>query len=51
MLEGLQKKEKNKEISQDELKMGENKIQKLVDLHIEEVNKLTQAKEKELMED
>ena len=51
ILESLQKKEKNKEISQDELKIGENKIQKLVDLHVEEVNKITQAKEKELMED
>ncbi len=51
ILESLQKKEKNKEISQDELKIGENKIQKLVDLHVEEVNKVTQSKEKELMED
>ncbi len=51
MMESLQKKEKGKEISQDESKMGENKIQKFVDLHIEEVNKVTQAKEKELMED
>lgn len=50
-MESLQKKEKKKEISQDELKVGETKIQKLVDLHIDEVNKVTQGKEKELMED
>lgn len=51
ILESIQKKEKKKEISRDDLKTGENKIQKIVDLHIEEVNKITQAKEKELMED
>lgn len=50
-LEGLQKKEKNKEISRDELAMEETKIQKLTDLNIEEVSKTTQSKEKELMEE
>lgn len=51
ILESLQKKEKSKEISQDELKTGENKVQKLVDLHVEEIGKVTQSKERELMED
>lgn len=51
ILESIQKKERNKEISQDTLKIGESKIQKLVDLHIDEVNKITQSKEKEIIED
>ncbi len=43
--------EKNKEISEDERKKAEEKIQKITDEHIEEVNNILKAKEKEILED
>ncbi len=46
----LKKKEKNKEISQDEQKQFITKIQTLTDDHIKVVDDLMDAKEKELME-
>jgi ribosome recycling factor len=42
--------EKEKLISEDDLKRGEDDLQKLTDRFVEEVNKHGQAKEKEIME-
>jgi ribosome recycling factor len=42
--------EKEKLISEDELKRGEEDLQKLTDHFIEEINKHGQEKEKEIME-
>ena len=42
--------EKEKMISEDDLKVGEEEIQKLTDKHIEEVDKVGEHKEKEIME-
>ncbi|MEM5948183.1 ribosome recycling factor [Spirochaetia bacterium 38H-sp] len=49
--ESLKKAEKNGDISEDEFKKGEEKIQKLTDKYVEEISKLLEAKEKEIMED
>lgn len=48
--DNLKKMEKNKEISEDELKQAEEEIQKITDKYIEEVDKLMEKKEAELME-
>ncbi len=42
-------KQKNLEITEDELKMAEDNIQKITDKNIDEIDKLTEAKEKEIM--
>jgi len=42
--------EKEKMISEDDLKRGEEDLQKLTDRYIEEINKRGQEKEKEIME-
>jgi ribosome recycling factor len=42
--------EKEKLISEDDLKRGEDELQKLTDRFVEEVSKVGQAKEKEIME-
>jgi len=42
--------EKEKLISEDDLKRGEEQLQKLTDRFVEDVNKHGQAKEKEIME-
>ena len=42
-------KQKNSEITEDELKNAENQIQKLTDKKIEEINKILENKEKEVM--
>jgi ribosome recycling factor len=42
--------EKEKMISEDELKRGEEDLQKLTDRFVEEINKHGQEKEKEIME-
>jgi len=42
--------EKEKMISEDELKRGEDDLQKLTDRYIEEINKHGEEKEKEIME-
>lgn len=49
-LNHLKKLEKDKEISQDELKRAEDQLQKITDLHISEVEKLGADKETQLME-
>ncbi len=43
--------EKNKEISEDDKKKAEERIQKITDEHIEEVNKILKTKEKEILEE
>ena len=49
-IDELKKLEKDSEISEDELKVAEDKVQKLTDKAIAEVAKLAEAKEKEIME-
>lgn len=49
-MEELKKMEKASGISEDQLKEGETKIQKLTDSSILEINKIAEAKEKEIME-
>lgn len=48
--ESLKKLEKNKEISEDELKRAEKEIQDLTDLHVKKVDEAVTVKEKEVME-
>jgi ribosome recycling factor len=48
--EHLKKEEKKKNISEDQLKEGEDKIQKLTDEHVVKVDELLKHKEKEIME-
>jgi ribosome recycling factor len=48
--EELKKLEKTSEISEDQTKRGMDEIQKLTDKYIEELNKLYEIKEKEIME-
>ncbi|MGD1006084.1 MAG: ribosome recycling factor [Ignavibacteriaceae bacterium] len=48
--EHLKKEEKSKRISEDQLKEGEEKIQKLTDEHVLKVDELLKHKEKEIME-
>ncbi|MGI6084104.1 MAG: ribosome recycling factor [Acetivibrionales bacterium] len=49
-LESYKKKEKAKEITEDELKIAEKDIQKFTDEYIEKVDKVVEAKIKEIME-
>jgi len=42
--------EKEKMISEDDLNLGEEELQKLTDKHIEEIDKVGEHKEKEIME-
>ncbi len=46
----LKQQQKDKLISEDDLRRGEDEIQKLTDQHIAEIDKLLQVKEAELME-
>ena len=48
--EELKKAEKGGDISEDELKRGEERIQKLTDQHIEAINTALSAKESEILE-
>ncbi|HZW40472.1 MAG TPA: ribosome recycling factor [Ignavibacteriaceae bacterium] len=48
--EHLKKEQKDKKISEDDLKEGENKIQKLTDDHIKMIDDILKHKEKEIME-
>lgn len=45
----LKAKEKNKEISQDEEKVGHQKIQEVTDTHVNSIEELVKSKEQELM--
>jgi ribosome recycling factor len=49
-LNELKKMEKEKEVSQDELKRAQEQLQKLTDFHILEAEKLSKGKEQELTE-
>ena len=49
-IETLRQSEKNKEISQDQCARGSEQIQKLIDKYTENVTKIGQAKEAEIME-
>ena len=49
-LEAFKKQKKDGEITEDDLKNLETKIQKLTDKYVAEVDKLISAKEKEIME-
>lgn len=46
----LKKQEKDKEISEDELRKLTDEVQKFVDKSVDEISKLMEAKEKEMME-
>ena len=48
--ETLKKMEKNKEISEDDLKRSQEEIQKITDKYIDEADKILVNKEKEIME-
>lgn len=49
-IDSMKKMEKDKEISEDELKLGENDVQKLTDSYVKEINALLEVKETEIME-
>lgn len=49
-MDGLKKLEKEKEISQDDLKRAQDRLQKLIDAYMAEIDKLSRDKEKELLE-
>ncbi len=46
----LKELEKNKEISEDDLKRGQDEVQKLTDKHVKQVDDVIAAKEKEILE-
>ena len=48
-IEEFKKKQKDSEITEDELKMAEEEIQKITDKNIAEIDKLLEKKEKEVM--
>lgn len=48
--EEIKKAKSDSELSEDEAKKATDEIQKLTDRHIEEINKLLEAKEKEILE-
>lgn len=48
--EAIKKLEKEKKISEDEMHHGLEEVQKLTDQHIEAINAILEAKEKEIME-
>lgn len=50
-IDSLKKSEKDKKISEDERKRGEDDIQKLTDEHIKEIDIILAKKEKELLQD
>ncbi|MFP4368125.1 MAG: ribosome recycling factor [Candidatus Kapaibacterium sp.] len=50
-MEELKKLEKNKDISEDDRKRGEDEVQKETDIHVSQIEDIAQKKEKELMED
>ena len=49
-MEDIKKLQKNGEISEDEQKQGEDRLQKLTDSYIAQINSLAEAKEKEILE-
>ena len=51
MMEALKKSEKNKEITEDDKKKGEDQLQKVTDEYVTKIDKIVSEKEKELLED
>ena len=49
-MDELKKMKKNSEITEDDLRDGEEQLQKITDDFIKEIDKITAAKEKELAE-
>jgi ribosome recycling factor len=49
-METIKRMKKEKEVSEDEEKKGEEKIQKLTNSYIEEIDKILEAKNKEILE-
>lgn len=49
-IENVKNQEKEKEISEDELRVSEDKIQKITDIYISKVDDIIEEKEKEIME-
>ncbi len=49
-IEGFKKQKKDGEITEDDLKDLENKIQKLTDKFVKEIDNMVEAKDKEIME-
>jgi ribosome recycling factor len=49
-MKDLQEFEKEKLLSEDEKKRGEEEIQKITDRYIEEINAIGERKEKEILE-
>ncbi|MCD4680372.1 MAG: ribosome recycling factor [Bacteroidales bacterium] len=49
-IEDIKKLEKQKEISEDQLKLGQDKIQKLTDTYVSVINSILEKKEHEIME-
>jgi len=50
ILDRLRTMERNKEISQDELRRAQDRLQKVTDAHIEQVDRLAETKEAEVLE-
>jgi ribosome recycling factor len=51
MMDAIKKSEKDKDISEDEKKRGEDEIQKITNDYIKKIDDILNAKEKELMDD
>jgi ribosome recycling factor len=49
-IDGLKKREKAKEISEDDLRRGQEEVQKIIDEHVKLVDDVVAKKEKELLE-
>ncbi|MFN3269111.1 MAG: ribosome recycling factor [Candidatus Kapaibacteriota bacterium] len=49
-MEVIRKAEKDKELTEDDRKLGEEKIQKVTDEFIKKIDELFSAKEKEILE-
>lgn len=49
-IDEIKKMEKNKEISEDEMKKGQEEVQKLTDKYIKQIDEITAKKEAEIME-
>ncbi|HEY8361337.1 MAG TPA: ribosome recycling factor [Tissierellaceae bacterium] len=50
ILDRIKKMEKDKEISEDDRRLGEEEIQKITDKYIDEIDEITKKKEEELLE-
>ena len=48
-LDEFKKQQKDSLITEDDLKQAEDQVQKLTDKYVEEIDRLTEAKEKEVM--